>query len=328
MKRLFLASSIFLVFAGWGLEQNLKSVNAQTSSPVVIQTQKQTTKTKAAKVPQLKVISTGTGNKEKLRFTPKVGTKQTINVTLNKDTLMSIGDFKMPRAKLPAYLITLDSTVTKVDANGNIFYDLAYSDVKIKGDAQTRPELIKVISKQIGQLENFKASAVIDNQGRTKKLDYVIPSTVDVNIKFLVEQLSNSLQQLSSPVPEVAVGTGAKWQVSSNTSINGINLNQTTTYELVNVKGGVATLNVNLQQQEKSTQVIDYPGLPLDGILTLQTFRSKAQGKATIDLDKVMPINSQLSLLADSKYIGKNINTLEETPLNSTLKVDLAIQGK
>ena len=241
---------------------------------------------------------------------------------------MSIGDFKMPRAKLPAYLITLDSTVTKVDSNGDIFYDLAYSDVKIKGDAQTRPELIRVISKQIGQLENFKASAVIDSQGRTKKLNYVIPSTVDVNIKFLVEQLSNSLQQLSSPLPKEAVGTGAKWQVSSNASINGINLNQTTTYELVNVKNGIANLNVNLQQQEKSTQVIDYPGLPLDGILTLQTFRSKAQGKATIDFDKVMPINSQLSLLADSKYIGKNINTLEETPLNSTLKVDLAIQGK
>ncbi|MCJ8282344.1 MAG: DUF6263 family protein [Rivularia sp. ALOHA_DT_140] len=142
-------------------------------------------------------------------------------------------------------------------------------------------------------MENFKASAVIDNQGITKKLNYVIPETVDVNIKFLVEQLSNSLQQLSSQLPEVAVGSGAKWQVSSNTSINGINLNQTTTYELVNVKGGVAILNVDLQQQEKSTQVIDYPGLPLDGILTLQTFRSKAQGKATIDLDKVMPISSQ-----------------------------------
>ena len=41
-----------------------------------------------------------------------------------------------------------------------------------------------------------------------------------------------------------------------------------------------------------------------------------------------MPTSSQLSLLADSKYIGKNINTLEETPLNSTLKVDLNIQGK
>ena len=328
MKRLFLASSIFIVFAGWGLEQNLKSVNAQTSSSIVIQTQKQTTKNKAARVPQLKLISTGTGNKEKLRFTPKVGAKQTISVTLNKDTLMSIGDFKMPRAKLPAYLITLDSTVTKVDSNGDIFYDIAYSDVKIKGDAQTRPQLIKVISSQIGQLENFRASAVIDSQGRTKKLNYAIPSTVDVNIKFLVEQLSNSLQQLSTPVPEEAVGSGAKWQVSSDTSINGINLNQTTTYELVDVKNGVATVNVNLQQQETSTQVIDYPGLPLDGILTLQTFRSKAQGEAKIDLDKVMPISSQLSLLADSKYIGKNINTLEETPLISTLKVDLNIQGK
>jgi len=136
MKRLFLASSIFLVFAGWGLEQNLKSVNAQTSS-VVIQTQKQATKTQAAKIPQLKVISTGTGNKEKLRFTPKVGAKQTINDTLNKDTLMSIGDFKKPRAKLPAYLITLDSNVTKVDYNGDIFYGIAYSDCKIKGDAKT-----------------------------------------------------------------------------------------------------------------------------------------------------------------------------------------------
>ena len=327
MNRLFVAGSIFLVFAGWGFDRNFQSVNAQTSS-VVIQTQKQLNKTKVANIPELKVISTGIGNKEKLRFTPKVGSKQTINVALNKDTLMSIGNFKMPRAKLPTYLITLDSTVTKVDSNGDISYDIAYSDVKIQGDAQTKPQLIKVISKQIGQLENFKASAVIDNQGRTKNLNYVIPETVDVNIKFLVEQLSNSLQQLSSPVPEEAVGNGAKWQVSSNTSINGINLNQTTTYELVNVNNGVATLNVNLQQKEKSMQVIDYPGLPLDGILTLHSFRSNAQGKSTIDLDKVMPTSSQISLSADSKYIGKNINTLAETPLNSTLKVDLNIQGK
>ena len=327
MKKLFLASSIFLVFAGWGLEQ-VKSVNAQPAS-IVIQTQKQATKAQSAKVPQLKVISTGTGNKEKLRFTSKVGAKQTVNVTLNKDTLMSIGDFKMPRAKLPAYIITLDSTVTKVEPNGDIHYDIAYSDVNIKGDAQTKPELIRVISRQIGgQLENFSASAVIDNQGRAKKVDYVIPKTVDVNIKFLVEQLANSLQQVSSPVPEEAVGTGAKWQVSSDTSINGINLKQTTSYELLSLKNGVATLNVNLQQQEKSTQVIDYPGLPLDGILTLQSFKGNAKGTATIQLDKVMPVSSQLSLLADSQYIGKNINTLEETPLNSKFSMDMNIQGK
>ncbi len=326
MKKLFLASSIFLVFAGWGLEQ-IKSVNAQPAS-VVIQTQKQVAKTQSAKVPQLEVISTGTGNKEKLRFTPKVGAKQTINVTLSKDTLMSIGEFKMPRAKLPAYIITLDSTVTKVEPNGDIYYDIAYSNVNIKGDAQTRPELIRVISKQIGQLENFKGSAVIDNQGRTKKLNYVIPKTVDVNIKFLVEQLSNSLQQLSSPVPEVAVGTGAKWRVNSEADINGISLKQTTTYELVNVKDNVANLNVNLQQQEKSPQVIDYPGLPLDGILTLQTFKGNAKGKATIQLDKVMPVSSQLTLLADSVYIGKNVNTLEETPMTSKLTMDMNIQGK
>ena len=327
MKRLFVASSIFLIFAGWGLEQNLKSANAQTAS-VVIQTQKQATKTPRAKIPQLEVISTGTGNKEKLRFISKVGTKQTINVTLNKDTLMSIGEFKMPRAKLPAYLLQLDSTVTKVDSNGDIHYDIEYSDVKIQGDAQTKPQLIKVISQQIGQLENFKGSAIIDNQGRTKKINYIIPETVDVNIKFLVEQLSNSLQQLSSPVPEEAVGIGAKWQVSSDTSINGINLRQTTTYELVNVKDSVATLNVNLQQKETSPQVIDYPGLPLDGILTLQSFKAKAKGKVTIELDKVMPTSSQFSLLADSEYIGKNINTLEETLLTSNLTMDMSIQGK
>ncbi|NJL79309.1 MAG: hypothetical protein HC917_11515 [Richelia sp. SM2_1_7] len=115
----------------------------------------------------------------------------------------------MPRAKLPAYIITLDSTVTKVEPNGDIYYDIAYSNVDIQGDAQTKPELIKVISKQIEQLENFTGSAVIDNQGIVKNINYAIPAKVDVNIKFLVEQLSNSLQQLSSPVPQEAVGIGA-----------------------------------------------------------------------------------------------------------------------
>ena len=327
MKKIFVASSIFLVFAGLGLEQNLNRVNAQTA-PLVIQTQKQATKTQTVKLPQIEVISTGTGNKEKLRFQSKVGAKQTINVILSKDTLMSIGEFKMPRAKLPNYNIALESTVTKVEPNGDIHYDIEYADVKIQGDAQTRPELIRVISKQIGQIENFRASAIIDNQGRAKKVNYVIPETVDVNIKFLVEQLSNSLQQLSSPVPEEAVGIGAKWRINSDTSINGINLKQTTTYELLNVKNGVATLNVNLQQKETSSQVIDYPGLPLDGILTLKSFKANAQGKATIELDKVMPVNSQLNLIANSEYIGKNVNTLEETLMLSRLNMNLNIQGK
>lgn len=327
MKRFFLASSIFCVIAGWGLEQSLTSVNAQPA-PVIIKTQKQSTKPNSKKIPQLQVISTGTGNKEKLRFKTKVGAKQSINVTLSKDTLMSIGDFKMPRAKLPAYIITLDSTVTKVEPNGDIYYDIAYNNVKIQGDVQTKPELIQVISKQIEQLENFQGSAVIDNQGIVKNINYAIPAKVDVNIKFLVEQLSNSLQQLSSPVPQEAVGIGAKWQVNSETDINGINLKQTTTYELVNLKDNVATLNVDLQQQEKSSQIIDYPGLPLDGILTLQSFKGNAKGKATIQLDKVMPISSQLALVADSQYIGKNVNTLQETPMSSQLTMDMNIQGK
>ncbi|NJL79308.1 MAG: hypothetical protein HC874_11455 [Richelia sp. SL_2_1] len=68
--------------------------------------------------------------------------------------------------------------------------------------------------------------------------------------------------------------------------------------------------------------------MPLDGILTLQSFKGSAKGKATIQLDKVMPVNSQLALVADSQYIGKNVNTLEETLMTSQLTMDMSIQGK
>ncbi|MGJ5675051.1 MAG: DUF6263 family protein [Nostochopsis sp.] len=328
MKGTFFIGGMIFLIVGLGLQPSVTSVKAKTSLRAK-QVIKNAIKTSSAvNKTQIELLNPGTGAKQQLRFQPPVNFKQTAIMTMKMDMAMLIAGQPLPTFKQPATVMTLQATVTKIDPNGDIHYNFSYPDVDLTSDTNLPPQVLNTLRSQIQKIRGIRGSTIVDNRGYTKKVNLVLPTGLDANLKQMIQQMSNSIEQLSSPLPQEAVGIGSQWRVTSTLSIGGMNLKQITTYQLVDLKNGVANFNIGVEQLAPPSQKLTTPGLPQGVTLTLKSYKGIGQGQAIVALNQLMPIRSTMSLFSNTEMIQKNLGSLEETTIDQKLSMAMIIESK
>ncbi|AUT01386.1 hypothetical protein CLI64_13810 [Nostoc sp. CENA543] len=328
MKKTFFVSGMMFLAFGWGFSPSLTSVKAETFSELKQVIKNETNTISAAKKTQLELLNSGTGTKQKLRFQPPLNLQETAIVRMKMNMNISIGGQASPSFKQPEIVTTLQTKVTQIDPNGDIHYEFYYSDVDLVGDTDIPPAALNNLKSQLQKLVGFKGSAIVDPQGKTKKLNFVLPEGVDANLKLLMQQMSNSLEQLSLQIPQQAVGVGSHWRVTSNINAGGMNFQQITTYKLINLEKGIANFNIAVEQIAPPSQNLTTPGLPAGVTLNLKSYQGKGQGEMTVALNKLMPVTSRMSLLTDMQISQKQVGRVAETAINQKISIDMNLESK
>jgi hypothetical protein len=320
MKKLLLPSSICCLVIASGL-----TVNAEIL-PAVKQQAKPQIATATTK-PQVELLEAGNEPRQELRFQPQANAKQTATMTMNMDMQMSVGGQSAPKVDLPATVITIDTLVTQVDSNGDIHYKFSYSHVDVANSATLPPQALEAMRSQMKKMVGMNGSAIVDNRGNTKSAHLVIPKGLDPSMKQVTEKLSASLDQISSPVPKEPVGIGAKWRVTSSPRLSGTTLRQTATYQLMNLKDGIASLNVWVEQRADAQALSNRPGMPAGAKMTLKSLDSQGEGQVRAALNQLLPIRSNIMMRSNSQ-LGIQQAGQAETTMDATTILKFNIQSK
>ena len=75
----------------------------------------------------------------------------------------------------------------------------------------------------------------------SSKID--VPGGVTGQMRQLVEGFQNSAEQMATPLPEEPVGVGGKWSVTQSLELNGMKLQQTATYTVIELSEERAKLH-------------------------------------------------------------------------------------
>jgi hypothetical protein len=326
MKKSLFVGCLLLLVAGGTQKLSSTAVRAENPSQAA-QLSKQSAKTPSPAQNQLKLLSMGTEPRQPLRLAPSANTKQTAQMNMKIDVEMSVGGQTQRLPAPPSIQTTVESNVTKVDANGDIHVNLSYLNSDVVGDANTPPQLLNAMRSQMKKLSGMSSSAIIDNQGNTKEVTFNLPQELDPTTKQMMEQVMNSIKQLSSPIPAESVGVGAKWQFPNSVVVNGMTLNQITTYELVALQGNVATLQVSIEQQANS-QKMNPPGLPAGTSVDLKSMNSTGNGQVTIALNQILPIHSNMSVHTNMEMAVKNAGSQKEMVMGMNSVMEMNFQSK
>nr|MBA3923156.1 hypothetical protein [Nostocaceae cyanobacterium] len=211
---------------------------------------------------------------------------------------------------------------------GDIYYEFSYPNIDVKDDTKVSPQILNAVRLQIKKLGGIKGYVVVDNRGYTKQANIVLPTGLDANLKQTMQQMLDSIKQMSMPVPQEAVGVGSQWQVTSMLNTSGMNIKQMTTYQLVSLKDGVVTLNVNTVQAALPSQKLTPPGLPSGVTLALKSYEGVGQGQVTMALNQLMPIHSTVSMHNNIDIAYKSPGKVEETTMNQKINIELTINSK
>ncbi len=325
-KTLFLAS-LCLATAGWAIELSPASLSAET--PLVVQQPAGGVSAPAAnsKTAQVELLNPGVEPRQQLRLKPAIDVKETTVMTLKMDMEISALGRSSP-AKSPVSVMTFETKVTKIDPNGDIHYESAYTNVDITGDTGNTPPAVRdAMRSTLKSMVGMKGSFIMDNRGFNKGGNFILPQGADNNLKQMVRQMSKSLEQLASPLPAEAVGKGAKWRVSSSSDFSGIKVNDISTYELASWQDGVASVNVSIEQQA-NPQNITSPQLPPGTTLTLKSLASQGRGSTTMRLDRLIPVRSTWSVSSNSEMSAKTAGSSQESPITTKMVMEITLESK
>ncbi|MEG4963151.1 MULTISPECIES: hypothetical protein [unclassified Microcoleus] len=328
MKKTLFITSLCLASAGWAIELSPASLSAET--PLVVQQPVRGVSAPAAnsKTPQVELLNPGVEPRQQLRLKPAINVKETSVMTVKMDMDISASGRSSPEGKIPISVMTFETKVTKIDPNGDIHYEFAYTNSDIIGDTGNMPPAAReAMRSALKSMVGVKGSFIMDNRGFHKGGDIILPEGADNNLKQMVGQMSKSLEQLASPLPAEAVGKGAKWRVSSSSDFSGINVNDIATYELDSWQDGVVSMNVSIEQQA-NPQNITSPLLPAGTTLTLKSFSSQGLGKVTGRLDRLIPFRSTVSISSNSEMSAKNAGSSEESTITTKMAMEMTLESK
>lgn len=276
--------------------------------------------------PQIELLNPGAEPRQQLRLKPAINVKQAIVITLRIERGTSVNAQSSPAIKWPGSMMTFETKVTKIDANGDIHYEFFVANADIAGDTANFPATaIDALRSQLKKMVGVKGYLIMDNRSFDKGGKFIFPEGVDSQLKQQFQQISK--EQLSLPLPAEAVGQGAKWRVFSASSFNGINVNNIVTYELTGLQDGVVTLNSSIKQQANPQKLTD-PQLPAGATLTLKSFVGQGGGTIIIRLDKLQPVRFIMSVNSHREIVLKNAGNPEELTFKTQMSMEMTSDSK
>ncbi|HIK29467.1 MAG: DUF6263 family protein [Oscillatoriaceae bacterium SKW80] len=327
MKKLLSLSSIFLLLTGYGIAHG--RIAASLHPPAnVKQLSDDATKASSAAQPKIELLQAGAEPRRVLRFQPAVNARQTTTMKMKMNIEMAIDNQPLPQMTLPTTVTTIETTVTRVDANGDIHYQFHYPNIDVINDESAPPESLQIMRYSIkNMLAGLRGEGIIDSRGYNKGAK-IIPPEGSKMPKELLEGISNYIGQISFPLPDEPIGIGAQWSVSDELNVNGINVNQIAKYELMNLENNAATLKVNIQQQASPQQQKLNAGLP-DGVeTTLKSYSGQGEGEAKIRLDELMPIFSTVAMRSALEVTTKYSGSLQVVPMSVNYLMEVNLESK
>jgi hypothetical protein len=260
----------------------------------------------------VKLISAGVAPRSLLRYTVVAGDKQRMDTTMNMSMSMDMGGQSMPAMTMPGMRMGADLVVTDVSAAGDLTYTMTFNGVSAEAGAD--PAIVAQMQAMTDNLKSIKGTATLNNRGvvRTATLDF--GKVADSPVGQVMKSMSESLKNLSTPLPEEEVGVGARWEVRYAIDASGVKMFQRTEFELVAFDGKTVTLKTKTEQTAPAQAILN-PAMPPGTDIQLQQMTSSGAGTMSLRLNGLVPtsdakVESTMVMLAN---IGGNSQQMSVT---------------
>lgn len=273
--------------------------------------------------PAVKLLDAGKPPRATLRYAPEAAQRETLNMVMRMK--LGIGKPELPgepRA-LPGTIMRVNVTVDSVQPNGDIVYHYELASVQVAAD--TAPaEAVAQLNEATRKLVGLGGRGTLTSRGLAKQMRAELPSGENPLIKELVTELERSMRDMCDPLPEEAVGVGARWDVHTRHSLRGVEIDQVRRYTLLERSASGAKLKF-IVEQEARPQPMRLPNLPAGAKVELVQLASAGDGSVEREIARLIPRSSRLGLRTTS-VVSVTAKGRKET-VRTDMEMDVEMSG-
>lgn len=278
----------------------------------------------------VELVERGAQPRRKLRFRSEEGEIQRFKMQMTMTTDVKLNGRKMPAFAIPAIEMTGVAETTQVDRKGQTYMTFKYEEPKILEAENGTPffgEIMKsVLQKQFKQLTGSQMNFVYDKRGQLKEMDIEFAGEPDPATAKLLKQFSGSAQQSSGVFPKKSVGVGAIWSAPQKISLQGMDLSQSITYELLEMTEEQVKVGMEFVFEDGSQSFGDlfnsFP-VPEGAELDVSVFEMSGDGTMTMNLSQLLA--TDMDMTTDARVLMKM--TSEDRP-DMVMEMDMTSRVK
>jgi hypothetical protein len=242
----------------------------------------------------VKLLEPGAEPRKQLRLHPKAGDKQTLILVVKMNMEMggaaAGGSNAIP--SIPPISIPADVTVQNVAPNGDIGYQMVFGEPAAADVPGTPPQMAQAMKTAFNGFKGLTTTILMSDRGITKKADVKVPADANPQVRQTMDQMKESMLSMGSPLPDEAIGTGAKWEVKAPVKSSGMTVNQVGDYQLVSVEGDHVSMSFT-QSQSAANQKMQNSSMGNVQMNVLQ-MTNGTTGNLAMDLSKLMPLQATM----------------------------------
>lgn len=257
--------------------------------------------------PSVQLEATGDEPRRTLRLRPAAGSHETLEVSTGMRIAMRSAGQDLPSVPVPITKTRMRADIEEAGADGSLTVRHTAEAVEVIPLEGTPPAVLEQVRKSVEPLAGYRARMRIDGRGAVLGGEVEVPRDLPPMVRQTVSQLTESLGQLSVPLPDEAVGPGARWSATYELGENGMKLRQSGHYTLVSLEGEHAVIEATITQELLDPNV-SAPGM-LGATARVSEFRSAGQSTIDLDLDHLTPrhvaITMDLHMTMDMTVLGQ-----------------------
>ena len=224
----------------------------------------------------------------KLRYAWRTDRRERLAMDLRTSVSTQLGAVKQ-EMPLPPVHVTVDVDPQSVSPDGDLRYGWRVTSATTSVEPGALPQLADGMRAEVATIARLAGTATVTARGVCEELTVDPGSVVDAGAGTeMVDQVSQQLRDLAAPLPEEAVGKGARWQKLSQLASKDARVTQTETFTLTDLEGDHGTLDDVLAQTAPS-QPLRAPGVPPQAHARMDSMLASGDAKVRFDLTRLVP---------------------------------------
>ncbi len=277
-----------------------------------------------ARIPERGVLlvldDPGADPRQLLRYHPEEGSTERMEMTMLMGMEMEIGGNSSGAMVLPAMIMSMTTTIEEV-ADGHIRYTALVDEATVAEDGALPPASIEELRTSLAPLRGMTGYAIITDRGESLEAEFVLPPDAPPEMAQQMQSFSNSAENLAAPMPEEAVGVGARWSVYNRVNSSGFEIVQRADFVLQEIVEDRISLDVTIVQQPLvSNPQMD--SMPPNMSMRMLSFDSAGEGRSVSDLGQLVPIASLVEIAMDFAFAMEG----EGQSMEARMKMDMTME--
>jgi hypothetical protein len=228
------------------------------------------------------VLDEGAEPKFKLQYAIPEGSKQTLDMVLDMTMAMGGaglggGDIVMPRI-----IMVTDVEIPKVNGDGGMEMVMTTTDIQLEDRPGSMSGMSGMLQSEMDGIRGMKMTATLMPNGKTRNMK-VDEKSVSASVREQMKQTEQMVDQMTTILPDVPVGVGARWRVEQTVQQQGMKVNLIATYEVLEVSQGGAKIKSDIEMSAPE-QTIEQNGVKVK----LETMNGAGTATSTLDFKKMV----------------------------------------